>query len=399
MRVLIITNLYPSSHQPHRAAFNRQQFGALARSGEHQVRVIAPVAWTRAWTSPTGPARPQDGLSRVDDGVAVLHPRYLFTPKVLRGCYGHFLTRSIRRCFHESVRVFRPDVVLGSWAYPDGWAAVKLAREAGLPVAVKVHGSDLLTLHDHPSGAARSRRTAETLAGADAVIAVSQHLRQRALSMGADPHRTHIVHNGIDTATFSPGPRDAARFRLGVSSPEPLILFVGNLVPVKGLDVLLDALASLTRSGVAYQCACIGEGPLKAHLTARVRSLELSSRVHLLGGRSHDELPDWYRAASLVVLPSRSEGIPNVLLEAAACSTPIVASQVGGIPEIVPAESMVPAGDPAALADRIARFLDPSGRPAPGVFAPGSWNDSARALAVVLGSIAASVAAHRSVAA
>ena len=385
MRVLIVTNLYPNSRQPHRATFNHRQFSALAQ--DHDVQIIAPIAWTGRWKASTRLNVPVPAASdhRISDGIVIHHPCYLYTPRVLRGWYGHFLARSIRGCFRDAVRSFRPDVVLGSWAYPDGWAAVRLAREAGLPVAIKVHGSDLLTAHEHFGGSARQRRTVEALKGADAVITVSGHLRRRALAMGLDPSRVRVVYNGIDQERFSPAAREPARQRLGLEHADPLILFVGNLVPVKGLEVLMEALGSRERTGLRFRCVCVGSGPIKDELLRRVSALGIESRVSLIGPRPQDELPDWYRAADLVVLPSRSEGVPNVLLEAAACGTPCVATRVGGIPEVVHPSALVPPGDPVALADRIRTFLDPATRPeASPPFRPGSWRDSAGALATVL---------------
>ena len=156
MRILVLTNLYPNPWQPHRAAFNRQQFAALAQ--QHEVRVIAPVAWTDEWSS-----RAVGSQQRVilRDGMTVEHPRYVFPPKVLRSWHGRFYLRSVRPVFERAVNGFRPDVVLASWAYPDAWAAVELARDANLPIVAKAHGSDVLLLDQYP---ARRKVTADALA-------------------------------------------------------------------------------------------------------------------------------------------------------------------------------------------------------------------------------------------
>ena len=133
MRILAVTNLYPNPYDPIRATFNRQQFRALA--AQHAVRVICPIAWTEELAGRrTGvPALPKDRRATVD-GIPVDYPRYWFPPRVLRGRYGHCYRASIRGTFRRAVAEFRPDVVLGTWAYPDGWAAVHLAprsRSAG----------------------------------------------------------------------------------------------------------------------------------------------------------------------------------------------------------------------------------------------------------------------------
>jgi glycosyltransferase involved in cell wall biosynthesis len=313
--------------------------------------------------------------------MVVHHPRYVFPPKVLRGLYGQCFLCSVRRCFNETVRRFRPDVVLGSWAYPDGWAAVRLARRAGLPVAIKVHGSDVLTVGDH---SARRRPTVEALTTADAVIAVSRHLGERAVAMGTDPSRVHVVYNGVDPGVFFPAPPELSRRHLGITSTDPLILFVGNLVPVKGLDVLIDALEQVACAALRFQCAIVGDGPLKGELQSRIEALGLGGRVRLVGPIPLEQLPHWYRSADLLVLPSRSEGVPNVLLEAAACGTPCIASRVGGIPEVVHSGALVPPDDPTALARQVREVLGANGSTTVQIFKPDCWSESARALAVVL---------------
>ena len=377
MRILVLTTLYPNPLQPNRATFNRQQFRALAV--EHELQVIAPIAWTDEWSQHRRPGSTE--RQRICDGIVVHHPRYLFTPKILRSHYGGFFARSVRDCFWRVISNLQPEVVLGCWAYPDGWAAGKLGREAGLPVALKIHGSDVLSLDQYPG---RRQRTTEALAEADAVVAVSRDLARQAIALGADQHRVNVVYNGVDTSLFRPGSKDAARLELGLSSGDSLILFIGNLVSVKNIESLLDALALIAGGGRRFKCALIGDGPLRKPLQRRAAILGIGDQVQFIGSRPQAELPAWYRAADLLVLPSCSEGVPNVLLEATACGTPFIASRVGGIPEIAPEEAMVDPSNAAALADRIRRFLadgDGTLRSPPRV---DSWSDSSRALAAVL---------------
>jgi glycosyltransferase involved in cell wall biosynthesis len=355
MRILALTNLYPNPLQPHRGAFNRQQFRALAE--RHEVRVIAPIAWTdeRSARRAGGAALPAE--RRVDcDGLKVAHPRYLFTPKVLRGQYGNMFRWSIAGAFRAAVEEFRPDLVLSAWAYPDGWAAVELGHRAGLPVIVKVHGSDILTLAKTPG---RERGTAEAMRKADAVIAVSQDLANRVIEMGADAANVSVVYDGIDATRFHPGSREEARRLLGIPTDEPMILFVGNLVPVKGVDVLIAACAKMAAAGRRFRCYLVGQGPLKAEFEQQIAAASLADRVTLVGPVLHAKLPDWFRAADVFVLPSHSEGVPCVLLEAAGCQTPFVASRVGGIPEIAHLNDgrLVPPGDPQLLSEAIADVL------------------------------------------
>ena len=398
MRILAVTNLYPNPGQPERASFNRQQFRALAT--EHRVRVIAPIAWTSsAAARSVSPDR-----RRFADGMEIEHPRFRFTPKVLRGWHGHFLRSSIRRSFARAVAEFRPDVVLASWAYPDGWAAGQLAREAGIPVVVKVHGSDV---HAVARGSVRERRTREALCMADAVIAVSDDLGRRCGAIGVAPARIHTVRNGVDRDLFAPGDQAAARRALGIAAHGFLLLTVANLVSVKGIDLLIEALDQVKACGVPIRSVIIGSGPLRRSLEQEAQRRHLP--ISFLGAQSHATLPDWFRAANVVVLPSRAEGVPNVLLESSACGTPWIASAVGGIPEIAEAYGgrnvLVAPGDAQGLANAIVHAVtgdragDQELLPSQGPLirsprAAGtsplvpSWLESARSLAAVLGGAA-----------
>ena len=358
MRVLAVTNLYPNPLQPHRAPFNRHQLRLLGE--RHPLRVIAPVSWTDELAL----ARAGGRLARAVtlDGHAVEHPRYYFPPRVARGSYGHCFAASVRGAFRRAVRGFAPDVVFAPWAYPDGWAAVRLARRVGLPVLVQVHGSDVKLLD---RSAARRRRTAEALDAADGVIAVSRDLRDRVVALGVPSERVTVIYDGVDPGVFRPGDRRAARAAVGFPGgwpAAPVLLFVGNLVLVKGIDVLLRALTAVSSARLVV----VGAGPERDRLARQAATLGVAERVTFLGSLPQSALPDWYRAADLFVLPSRSEGVPNVLLEAGACGTPWVASRVGGIPEIPGHASrrLVPPDDPAALATAIADALA-AGRPDP----------------------------------
>jgi glycosyltransferase involved in cell wall biosynthesis len=320
--------------------------------------VIAPIAWTDEWRARwAGAARlPADRRATLD-GLPVEHPRYLFPPRMWRGVYGRCFRASVRAAFSRAVDEFHPDLVFTPWAYPDGWAAVELGHTARLPVVLQCHGSDVLMLDRYPR---RRRATTAAVRRADAVIAVSRDIAGRLVELGAHPARVRVIYDGVDPTLFHPGPQHIARAAVGFADGGPLVLFVGNLVPVKGVDVLIDACARLP----GVRAALIGDGPLRSTLQRQVDRLGLTGRVRLLGPRPLADLPEWYRAADVFVLPSYSEGVPNVLLEAAACRTPYIASPVGGIPEVADRElgRLVPPGDPERLARAIQNVLA-AGRP------------------------------------
>src|SRR5690606_19896920 len=262
----------------------RHRFRFLA--ADHELRMIAPVSWRDEWAlRGTGPGIARDRRTTLD-GIQVAHPRYWYTPGVLRGQYGRFFHASVRATFDRAVRESRPDVVLATWAYPDGWAAVRLARSHGLPVVVMVHGSDVRRMDEVP---ARSRGTREALCAADGVIAVSADLAARVVALGADPDRVLTVLDGVDRTLFNPGDRTQARRALGLADDERHLLFIGNLLPVKGVDVLLQACATLAAQRTDWRLHLVGDGPERARLAAQAQALGIDARVVFHGSRAHAE--------------------------------------------------------------------------------------------------------------
>lgn len=390
MRVLTLTTLYPNPYQPLRAPFTRQLVRALAERAE--VEVIAPIAWTDELALVSNGARPLPSRDVVLDGIRVQHPAYLFPPRVFRGSYGACYRHSVRQVFERTVARFRPDVVFTPWAYPDGWAACHLGRRLQLPVVVKVIGSDVRLMENYPT---RQRRTVEALRAADAVVAVSRELADRVLHMDVPENRVRVIYDGIDPTRFFPGPRADARLRLGLDLEPRLLLFVGNLIPLKGVSVLLRACARMARTGRRFACRVIGQGPHRPDLEAEAATLGLTDRVWFHGPLAHHELPDWFRAADVFVLPSYSEGVPSVLLESAGCALPFVASRVGGIPEIARPgiDRLVDAGDPEALAQAIELVLDgPHQRP--DATPPRTWDAAAADLGTVFEQVIRRRAGH-----
>jgi peptidoglycan/xylan/chitin deacetylase (PgdA/CDA1 family)/glycosyltransferase involved in cell wall biosynthesis len=317
------------------------------------------------------------------DGVEVHYPRYWYPPKVLRRHYGWWYWRSVRATVWRLLREGTPDAVLSYWAYPDGQVAAHVGRLVGAPSAVIVGGSDVLLLPRLHRG--RGRAVA-ALQAADAVLAVSQDLAEKTAALGVPPEKVHVWRQGVDTSRFSPGDRGEARRRLGVPADRRVLLWVGRMHPVKGLDVLLDACARLRARNTPFHLYLVGDGQVRGALEAQASGSGLGSAVTFVGEQTHERVPDWYRAADLTVLPSWSEGLPNTLRESLACGTPFVASRVGGIHEIAdgPRNRLVPPGEPAALADAIDQGLrERHGFGTAGPSAQG-WEESARSLVGIL---------------
>jgi glycosyltransferase involved in cell wall biosynthesis len=381
MRLLLLTNVFPNPFEPTKGMFNLGLARALAR--EHSVRVLSPVSWLDEWRAQVrGKPTPAADRRAVLEGVEVVYPRYYYPPRVLRGRYGWFLWRSVRGSVGRLLEAERPDAVVGYWAHPDGEVAVRVAHSAGVPGVVMVGGSDVLLLTKNRG---RRRRILDVLHSADAVVPVSQDLKAKLVGFGIPADKIHVVARGVDVDRFHPGDRAEARRRLGIPADGRAFVWVGRMVPVKALDVLLEACARPRPRGPAFTLYLVGDGPLRGELEARARSLGLGGAVVFAGAVGHDRLPDWYRASDFTLLPSHSEGIPNVLRESLACGTPFVASRVGGIPELADgaANRLVPPGDPEALAAALAEALaaPPAG---PAASPTAGWGESAAALVRVL---------------
>ncbi len=350
LRLLIYTTLFPNPSEPGRGIFVARRIAALARLAE--ILVVAPVNAGRRPAALLEPGRREDG-----NGVAVLHPRFAVLPGVAKGWDAALLHHETWPQIRGAVRARTFDVVDAHYAYPDGAAAARVARRLGRPLVVTVRGSDLEVL---ARDSARRPAIERTLRRAGAVVAVSDSLRRRALDLGVPEERIHVVGNGIDLARFQVGDRGAARRALGLAPDERVVLSVGRLDPIKGLDLLVEAAAHLPAHGAPVRIHLVGEGPMRAPLERAVRERGLDGRVLLHGERSPDALASWYAASDVVTLLSTSEGCPNVVIEALACGRPVVATRVGGVPELVREGEtglLVDRRDPALVAARLAEAL------------------------------------------
>ena len=200
------------------------------------------------------------------------------------------------------------------------------------------------------------------LGAADRVVVMSE---RQLVPFARRPGHARIIHNAVlEMPKRAGAERNLDRLlAFRAAAPRPLIGVIGRLSHEKGVDILLEALGKLAGNRATYSLAIVGEGPLRSDLEAKARTLGVSERV-LFAGRI-EAMHDLYPALDLMVIPSRSEGLPNVLLEAMGADIPVVSTNVGAVPELlalVPdAFQMVPAQDPTALADGIAEALREAG--------------------------------------
>ena len=332
MRILVFSSLYPNGVMPQHGLFVHRRVEAVVRTGV-QARVVAPVPYCprllpvarwRQWRRV--PQRERLGK------LAVTHPRYLHVPGpgmyVQASNLAHAALPHLRGLRGE----FAFQLIDAHYIYPDGVAAVQLARALGVPCVLTARGSDINLLARY---AGVRKQIAAALGRADAVVAVSSALAEAMCALGAAPDRIHVIPNGVDRDLFHFGDMTAARHKLGILADERMLLSVGNLNELKGHALVIEAVARLRARGLRMRYHVIGAGEERARLEARIAALGLDDAVSLEGAIPNERLRPWYQAASLFVLASSREGWPNVLNEALACGTPVVATKVGGVPEIV----------------------------------------------------------------
>jgi len=379
MRVLIVTKIFPNRLEPFSSPFNRRQFAAL--SEWCGVEVLATIPWFpgisafQRWSY--AGRLTQVPKSESIDGLHVRHPRFVYVPKVGRGVAGPLYAASLA----PTALAYRGriDVVLGCWAYPDGFAAVAMADLLGVPAVIKLHGSDMNVVARWPGP---RRRLQWALPRAERVVAVSRPLLEAAVELGVARDRIDLVPNGVDRALFHPRNQAQARDMLGLPSQVPVVLYVGHLAQEKGA---LDLIRAFTISGPRLRGArliMVGDGSAMEQCQELAR--DLGDSVMFVGPQPHDRIADWLAACDLLALPSWNEGMPNVVLEALASGRQVVATRVGGIPDVADhaPHVLVPPRDPDALAAALVRALDTAYDPqsiATNLNLP-DWRGSARLL-------------------
>lgn len=236
-----------------------------------------------------------------------------------------------------------------------------LSKTLGVPFLVTLRGNETM----HAAYPLRGRFIRDAVRGAGRVVCVSESLRKFAVSLGAEPSRTRTVPNGIDTKIFYPRDREESRRKHAIPEGVKVILSAGALIERKGHHRIIEALKDLESEGVHAQLLIAGsagrEGRFEERIREVVSQLQMESKVRFLGQVAPAVLPELMSAADLLCLASSREGWPNVVHEAMGCGAPIVATDVGGVADVVPSESygyVIPFNDRAALRNALRDALE-----------------------------------------
>ncbi len=335
-RVLFYSNLFPDQESVGRGIHNARVLEHLA---EHiDFKVISPRARLPLRSRPSKPLTCHSEWNPE-------FPNHYYVPKVGDRWNASLMASGTKKSFNSSIRSFSPDVILGAWLYPDGVALKKLSKALNIPLALIAQGSDV---HQYLNTPTRRTQILHACTKAAQVITRSSDLRLRLCDAGIPEDKVTAIYNGVDTVAFPPKPEPSENITQ--------LLYVGNFYQVKNPLSLISAIRQIHETRAEVNLTMIGNGPLLSQAQALINEHKLNNRVLLKGAIPPDQIAEEMRRADLLVVPSINEGVPNVILEAFASGLPVVATAVGGIPEILKhgAQGMLSkAPDPESLSKAI----------------------------------------------
>ena len=325
MKLLILTDMFPSKEEPASGVFVYELSKAV--SYKNQVVVIHPRLWNPFSIKS---CKEKQNYHLHMNGIEIYRPKLFILPKGDRLFFRAFafLIATIP-LFGKLRKTFQFDLIHAHMAGPAGFAAVFLGMLFGKPVIVTVHGSDIHTFTKHLF---LKQLVVFTLKMATKVVTVSQSLKEWISKTANFQGKISVIRNGVNHKKFSPFDKTTARERLGLPINKKIILFIGNLLPVKGIDSLLRAFAGMGKKA-HVDLIIIGKGESERELKILTKELHIETHVSFMGSKKHNEIPAWLNACDVLCLPSHHEGFPTVIVEAFACGRPVVATKVDGVPE------------------------------------------------------------------
>lgn len=356
VKVLSLSTVFPNPAEENLGPFVRHRLQHVAKL--HSVEVVAPVALIdyaeHRFRKPGIPVSRQDGPLRIH------HPRWVYLP--WGGYTSAFCLAARLMPFLQGLRHEYPfDVIDSHFAFPEGITAALLGAAFRRPFTITLRGNEIM----HVQSRGKRRWIRWALRRAARIITVSESLRRFAISNGVEETRVRTIPNGVDPDVFYPRPYIETRVRLGIPEDRPVIVSAGFLIERKGHHRVVRALKEIRRHGSNAELWIIGgpgrEGQFEKHLHREVQEHALESFVHFTGNVRPAVLADYMSAADVVCLASSREGWPNVVHEAQACGAPVVATEVGGVQDMIPSSEygfVVPAGDEDALTAALCKAIE-----------------------------------------
>lgn len=342
---------------PGHGLFVEQRLRQLLSSKEVESRVVAPVPWFPSRNPMFGEYATfaQMPGREIRHGIQIAHPRFLRLPKV-------GMTLAPLAMANASLPILKGiesdgyhiDLIDAHYFYPDGVAAVMLASRLNKPVIITARGTDINLIPRYRLPRAMIRWAASR---ANGVAAVCNALKDEMMNLGVPAEKIDVLRNGVDLDFFQPVDKQLARARLGFDREEQVLISVGLLINRKGHDIAIRALQKLP----GVRLIIVGHGHLRHSLEALSREVGVAKRVIFTGRLSQESLRLYYGLADALVLASSREGWANVLLEAMASGTPVIASDVWGSPEVVnspDAGVLMKERTPAGLIDAYRRLME-----------------------------------------
>ena len=324
MKVLSFSYCFPSRSNPNWGIFVFQRLKELSKFVD--LKVCSPVPWFPFLTP---------GEKIVYDnwkGLEVSRPRFFYTPKILKNNDARFYARGILPWVKKLCRTWQPDILDAHFVWPDGVGVSLIARDLGLPYVITLRGK-LFECMREPS---QVRQCAEALKDATAVISVSTGLAEAAIELGADPARVSVIPNGVDAETFNIKDKNTCRKDLGLPEDKKILVTVAHLGHRKGHHEVIRALAGLPEDVCLVLVGGPAQGGTHETIMAEAEKSGVEKRVILAGPQPYDQVARYFSAADVSVLASYREGCPNAVLESLACGTPVVATDVGAVRDILP---------------------------------------------------------------
>ena len=352
MKILSFSYCFPNKNNPTWGMFVYQRLAALAKYAD--LKVCSPVPWfpLKATTANNSRSNGEDW-----NGLHTYRPQFFYFPGILKNLDGKLYARGLRRWLESFCSKWEPDILDAHFVWPDGVGVAHLAETVGIPYAITLRGK----LYECLKVNSQAKQCMEALHGASAVIAVSGLLAEEARKLGVPEDKLSVIPNGIDNEMLSPSDKQACRRELGLPLQGRIMVTVAHLGHRKGHFEVVQALAGLPDDVHLVLVGGGAQGGSAEDLRKAAQEAGVAERLHVPGPQPYERISLYFNAADLSVLASYREGCPNAVLESLACGTPVVATDVGAVRDILPEPEcgrIVPPQTVDPLREALAEALD-----------------------------------------